>query len=141
MCAFSFFTCKQGCILCLDVNHLKGYANHHVFTFLPADRALGLITLVPIFFLPVNCLHVNISCAFLSSSDIGHGYYGPETGNWVGESNPGPSKRSQCKGRGSNPGPTKKILCKARGSNPGLTEKIVCMIMHMIAKTIACAIT
>ena len=52
-------------------------------------------------------------------SDIGHGYYGPETGDRVPE---------------SNPGPTKKIMCKARGLNPGLTKKIVRTIMHVIAK-------
>ena len=52
-------------------------------------------------------------------SDIGHGYYGPETGDQVRE---------------SNPGPTKKITCKARGSNPGPMKKIVRMIVHAIAK-------
>ena len=51
--------------------------------------------------------------------DIGHGYYGPETGNRVRE---------------LNPGPTKKIVCKARGSNPGPTKKIVRTIVHAITK-------
>ena len=66
--------------------------------------------------------------------DIDHGYYGPETGDQVQESNPGPTKRSCCKARESNPGPTKKIACKARGSNPGPTKKIVRTILHAIAK-------
>ena len=55
----------------------------------------------------------------MGASDIGHGYCGPETGDQVQE---------------SNPGPTKKIVCKARGSNPGPTKKIVRMIVHAIAK-------
>ena len=66
--------------------------------------------------------------------DIGHGYYGPETGDWVWESNPGPTKRSCYKAREFNPGPTKKIACKARGSNPGPTKKIVRTIMHAITE-------
>ena len=66
--------------------------------------------------------------------DIGHGYYGPETGDRVQESNPGLTKRSCCKVRESNPGPTNKIMCKAKGSNLGPTKKIVCTIMHTIAK-------
>ena len=70
----------------------------------------------------------------VGASDIGHGYYGPETGDRVQESNPGPTKRSCCKVRELNPGPTKKIACKARGSNPGPTKKIVRTIVHMIAK-------
>ena len=53
------------------------------------------------------------------SSDIGHGYYRPETGDQVRE---------------SNPGPTKKIVCKAKGLNPGPTKKIVPTIVHAIAK-------
>ena len=53
------------------------------------------------------------------SSDIGHGYYRPETGDQVWE---------------SNPGPTKKIVCKARGSNPGPTKKIVRTSVYAIAK-------
>ena len=57
-----------------------------------------------------------------------------ETGDWVQELNPGPTKRSCCKVRESNPGPTKKIVCKARGSNPGPTKKIVRTILHAIAK-------
>ena len=55
----------------------------------------------------------------VGASDIGHGYYGPETGDRVQE---------------SNPGPTKKIVCKARGSNPGPTKKIVRTIVHAIAQ-------
>ncbi len=58
-----------------------------------------------------------------SKTDIGHGYYGPETGDQVWESNPGPTKTSCWKVRILNPGPTKKIMCKARGSNPGPTKK------------------
>ena len=68
------------------------------------------------------------------ASEIGHGHYGPETGDRVRESNPGPTKRSCCKVRDLNPGPTKKIACKARGSNPGPTKKIVRTIVHVIAK-------
>ena len=68
----------------------------------------------------------------MGASDIGHGYYGPETGDRVQETNPGPTKRSCCKVRESNPGPTKKIACKARGSNPGPTKKIVRTIVHAI---------
>ena len=52
-------------------------------------------------------------------SDIGHGYYGPETNDRVRE---------------SNSGPTKKIVCKARGLNPGPIKKIVRTIVHAIAK-------
>ena len=48
-------------------------------------------------------------------ADIGHGYYGPETGAQVQESNPGPTKRSCCKVRGSNPGPTKKTMMQGQG--------------------------
>ncbi len=70
----------------------------------------------------------------VGASDIGHGYYGPKTGDRVRESNPGPTKRSYCKARESNPGPTKKITCKARGSNPGPTKKIVRTIVHANAK-------
>ncbi len=55
--------------------------------------------------------------------DIGHGYYGPEAGDWVWESNPGPTKRSSYKVKELKPGPIKKIMCKARGSNLGLTKK------------------
>ena len=62
--------------------------------------------------------------------DIGHGYYGPETGDLVRETNPGLTKRSCCKVRELNPGPTKKIVCKARG---GPTKKILCTIVHTIA--------
>ena len=69
-----------------------------------------------------------------SRNDIGHGYYGPETGVWVRESNPGPTKRSCCKVKESNPGPTKKIVCKDWGSNPALTKKNVRAIVHAIAK-------
>ena len=69
-----------------------------------------------------------------AKADIGHGYYGPKTDDWVRESNPGPTKRSCCKVRESNPGPTRKITCKARGSNPGPTKKIVRTIVHAIAK-------
>ena len=63
-------------------------------------------------------------CQWALQADIGHRYYGPETGDWVQESNPGPTKRSCCKVRESNPGPTKKIACKARGSNPGTTKRL-----------------
>ncbi len=70
----------------------------------------------------------------MQASDIGNGYYGPETGDPVWESNPGPTKRSCCKVRELNPGPTKKLMCKARGSNPGQTKKIICMIVHVINK-------
>ncbi len=76
----------------------------------------------------------NHVAGMLCYTDIGHGYYGPETGDRVRESNPGPTKRSCCKGRKSNPGPTKKIACKARGSNPGPTKMIICIIVHAIAK-------
>ncbi len=69
-----------------------------------------------------------------SDTDIGHRYYGPETGDRVRESNPGPTKRSCCKARESNPGPIKKITCKARDSNPGPTKKINRTIVHAIAK-------
>ena len=55
----------------------------------------------------------------MGASDIGHGYYGPETGDQVRE---------------SNPGPTKKTMCKVRGSNPGPIKKIICTIVHGIAK-------
>ena len=70
----------------------------------------------------------------VGASDIGHRYYGPETGHRVWESNPGPTNRSCCKVRELNPGPTKKIACKATGSNPGPTKKIVHTILHEIAK-------
>ena len=59
----------------------------------------------------------------MGAKDIGHKYYGPETGDRVQESNPGPSKRLLCKGSDSNPGPTKRPCCKVRGSNPGPTKK------------------
>ena len=70
----------------------------------------------------------------MGASDIGHGYYGPETGDRIRESNPGPTKRSCCKVRELNPGPTKKIVCKARGLNPGPTKMVVRMIVHAIAE-------
>ena len=54
----------------------------------------------------------------VGASDIGHGYYGPETGDRVRESNPGPTKRSCCKARESNPGPTKKDCVQGQGFEP-----------------------
>ena len=44
---------------------------------------------------------------FVGVSDIGEGFLGPETGGRTRDLNPGPTKRSCCKVRGSNPGPTK----------------------------------
>ena len=43
----------------------------------------------------------------VGASDIGHGFYWPETGDQAQESNLGPVKRSCCMVRGLNPGPTK----------------------------------
>jgi hypothetical protein len=49
---------------------------------------------------------------FVGASDIGQGFYWPETGDQAGESNPGPTQQPCCKVKGSNPGPTRTSCAK-----------------------------
>ncbi len=58
-----------------------------------------------------------------TSTDIGHGYYGPETDVQDRESNPGPTKRSCCKVRGSHPGPTQNTIMQDQGFEPWIYKK------------------
>ncbi len=121
------FTCRTG--FCLLKWAWQDFFPHWCFIFFPQAWLSRIFSSWRFYFSASRP-----DPLIVGASDIGHGYYGPETGDRVRESNPGPTQRSCCKVRELNPGPTKKIACKARGLNPGPTKKNINTIVQGIAK-------
>ena len=76
----------------------------------------------------------------VGTSDIGQGDYGPEAGNWVQKSNPGPTKKIVCKARGSNPADQLKrsFVQSCTQSRNTIAKTIASMIARAMVK-ITCA--